>query len=92
MPWGDAVWPMLNSICHGNALGGNVVPVVKFYTRILVKERDCLVREEGVIVIVVNFCREMLDNGLGLHMQVSNHGVSVPSAKDLDEVNIHFSA
>jgi hypothetical protein len=24
---GDVVWPMVNSICHGNVLGGNTVRV-----------------------------------------------------------------
>jgi hypothetical protein len=49
-------------------------------------------REEGVITIIVHFFREMLDNGLGLHMQVSNHCVAVPPTKDVDEVHINFAA
>jgi hypothetical protein len=60
--------------------------------RVVIKERDCIFGEEGVIAIVVHFDREMLDNGLGLHMQVSNHGVAVSTAEDLDEVPIPFVA
>jgi hypothetical protein len=32
-----------------------------------------------------------LDNGLGLHIQVYNHGVLVPTADDLNEIHIDFA-
>jgi hypothetical protein len=38
------------------------------------------------------FLLRRLENGLGLHMQVPDHGIDVPAAEDLDEVHIHFSA
>jgi hypothetical protein len=86
MPRGDVVWPMVNSICHGNVWVGTQWGWKDY------EERDCLIGEEGVVAIVVHFFSEMLDNGLGLHMQVSDHGVAVPAAKYLDEVHVNFSA
>jgi hypothetical protein len=66
--------------------------VVMLLLRILVEERDHLIGEEGLIPVVVHFRGKLLYNGLGLHMQVSNHGVAVPMAEDLDEIDIDFAA
>jgi hypothetical protein len=60
--------------------------------RFLVEERDRLMGEEGVIADVVHFRREIVDNGLGLHMQVSNHGIAVSTVEDMDEIHVHFAA
>jgi hypothetical protein len=34
----------------------------------------------------------MLDNGLGLHMQVMHQGIAVPTTNHLDKVLIDFAA
>jgi hypothetical protein len=34
---------------------------------------------------------EILRDGLGLHVQVSNHGIAMPSTKDLDKVEVDFA-
>jgi hypothetical protein len=53
--------------------------------------RDIFFWEECVGAIVVHFGGVLLENWLGLHMQVTHNGVFVPMANHLDEVFINFA-
>ena len=43
---------------------------------------------ESVITTLQHNCRELLHSGMGLDMQVSEHGVRMPSAQELDGIRV----
>jgi hypothetical protein len=47
--------------------------------------------KESVVAPVEHFDGELLNNGLCLNVQISNHDITVPSAQHFDNVEVNFA-
>jgi hypothetical protein len=56
-----------------------------------VVDGDHLIRQKLVGAIVEHGGGEVLHDGLGLHVQLSNHGIAMPSTKDPDKVEVDLA-
>jgi hypothetical protein len=52
---------------------------------------DRFVRQKFVCSVVEHDGGEILHDWLCLHMQVTNHGIAMPSSKDSYQIEVHFT-
>jgi hypothetical protein len=57
---------------------------------VTVNDEDSFVGLEGVCTVVVHHLGKAPHNGLGLAMEVSHHGIAMPSSHEPDVVHVDF--